>query len=51
MNADREIFIFSGQLATCRIGNLTGLIHTLAICVTIHTFYEKYPPGGLHAVA
>ena len=26
------------QLTTCRIGNLTRLIHTLAICVTIHTY-------------
>ena len=30
------IFIFSVQLTTCRIGNLTRLIHTLAICVIIH---------------
>ena len=29
-NADREI------LTTSRIGNLTRLIHTLAICATIH---------------
>ena len=36
-NADREIFIFSVQLITGRIGNLTRLILTLAICVTIHT--------------
>ena len=35
--ADREIFIFPVQLTTCRIVNLTRLIHTLAIiCVTIH---------------
>ena len=34
-NADREILMFPGQLTTCRIGNLTRLIHTLAICVTI----------------
>ena len=26
------------QLTTNRIGNLTRLIHTLAICVTIHTY-------------
>ena len=31
-NADREILIFPVQLTTCRIGNLTRLIHTLAIC-------------------
>ena len=38
-NADREIFIFPVQLlTTCRIGNLTRLIHTLAMCVTIHTY-------------
>ena len=35
-NADRETFIFPVQLTTCRIGNLTRLIHTLAICVTLH---------------
>ena len=35
-NADREIFIFLVQLTTCRTGNLTRLIHTLAICVAIH---------------
>ena len=32
---DREILIFPVQLTTSRIGNLTGLIHTLAIRVTI----------------
>ena len=32
VNADREIFIFPIQLTTSRIGNLTRLIHTLAIC-------------------
>ena len=37
-NADREIFTFPVQLITCRTGNLTRLIHTLAICVTIHTY-------------
>ena len=36
-NVDREIFIFPVQLTTGRIGNLTLSIHTLAICVTIHT--------------
>ena len=35
-NADREISIFPVQLTTCRIGNLTRLIYTLALCVTIH---------------
>ena len=35
MNGDREIFIFPVQLTTCRIGNLTLLIHTLDICVTM----------------
>ena len=34
-NADREIFIFPVQLTTSRVGNLTRLIHILAICVTI----------------
>ena len=40
-NADREIFIFPVQLTTCRTGNLTRLIYTLAICVTyiaLHTY-------------
>ena len=37
-NGDRELFIFPVQLTTSRIGNLTRLIHTLAICVTIHTY-------------
>ena len=31
-NRDREAFICSVQLTTSRIGNLTRLIHTLAIC-------------------
>ena len=30
-NADREMLIFPVQLTTSRIGNLTRLIHTLAI--------------------
>ena len=33
---DMEMFISPVQLTTSRIGNLTRLIHTLAICVTIH---------------
>ena len=31
-----QVLIFPVQLTTSRIGNLTRLIHTLAICVTIH---------------
>ena len=38
-NAAREIFIFLVQLTTSRIGDLTRLIHTLAICVTIHAYF------------
>ena len=34
---DRETSIFPVQLTTHRIVNLTRLIHTLAICVTIQT--------------
>ena len=40
-NADREKFIFPVQLTTCRMGNLIRLIHTLAICVTIHNVGDK----------
>ena len=40
---DREIFIFPVQLTTSRIGNLTGLIHTLAICDD-HTQSIFLPP-------
>ena len=36
-NTDMEIFIFPVQMAMRRIGNLTRLIHTLAMRVTIHT--------------
>ena len=39
VNADREIFSFPVQLTTTRIGNLTRLVHTLAICVTIHILH------------
>ena len=39
-NGDREIFIFPVQLTTSRIGNLTRLIITLAICddLTLHLY-------------
>ena len=37
VNGDREKNSFPVQLTTSRIGNLTRLIYTLAICVTIHT--------------
>ena len=40
-NADREVFVFPVQLTTSRIGNLTRLIHTFALCVTIHTYEDK----------
>ena len=49
--ADRVISIFPVQLTTCRIGNLTRLIHTLAICVAIHTYVLSDPPAfrdGVH---
>ena len=42
---ENSIFIFPIQLTTSRIGNLTRLIHTLAICMTIpyHTYmYTVY---------
>ena len=40
--ADKEIFIFPVQLTTSRIDNLTRLIHTLAICVTLHTYIHSH---------
>ena len=40
-NRDREIFVYPVQLTTSRIGNLTRLINTFAICVTIHTFGDR----------
>ena len=40
-NGDREILFFPVQLTTSRIGNLTRLINTLAICVTyIDTYID-----------
>ena len=40
-NGDKEILIFPVQLTTSKIGNLTGLILTFAIYVTIHTTYDR----------
>ena len=34
--------IFSVQLTTSRIGNLTRLIHTLLYVMTIHTYIHTY---------
>ena len=51
-NVDKKIFIFSVQLTTSRIGNLTRLIHTLAICansVTIHTLGSSKAMVGLRS--
>ena len=36
-NGDREIFIFPVQLTTSRVSNLTRLILTLAMYISIHT--------------
>ena len=41
-NADREMFIFPVQLTTSKIDNLTRLIRTLAICVTIHAYIHSH---------
>ena len=38
--------IFPVQLTTSRIGNLTGLIHTLLYVMTIHTYIHTAIPGG-----
>ena len=35
---DRGIFIFTVQLTSSRIGNLTQLIHTLLHVMAIHTY-------------
>ena len=43
-NGDRELFIFLVELTTSKIGNLTRLIVTLAICddyTSIHTYYKS----------
>ena len=49
-NADREIFVSLDQLTTrSRIGNLTRLILTLAICddrTYIHTYIAEYGSTG-----
>ena len=37
----RETLIFPVQLTTRKIGNLTRLIHILAICVAIHSTEHK----------
>ena len=44
---DREVLIFPVQLTTSRIGNLSRFIHTLAICVTIHTCLLSSGQGRL----
>ena len=38
------MFIFPVQLTTCRIGNLTRLIHTLAIFVAIGYIVARKVP-------
>ena len=40
-NGDREMFIFPVQLTTSGIGNLTRLIHTLAIIRDDHVTYSS----------
>ena len=41
-HGDRGILIFSVQLTTSRIGNLTRLIHTLLYVMTVHTHIHTY---------
>ena len=50
-NGDRENGIFSVQLVTSRIGNLTRLIHTLLHVMTIHTYIHTYIHRGSMRVA
>ena len=40
--------IFSVQLTTSRIGNLTRLIHTLLYVMTIHTYIHTYDYRLVH---
>ena len=42
-NGVREISIFPVELTTTKVGNLTRLTLTLAICVTIHTSSRSTP--------
>ena len=51
-NRDREILIFSVQLSTSRVGNLTRLVHTLLYVMSTHTSHlipspprSLFPPG------
>ena len=44
---NREILIFPGQLTTSRVGNLTWLIYTLAVCDD-HTYIHTYIHITLH---
>ena len=44
-NGDREVSIFPVQLARSRIGNITGLIHTLLYVLTIHDGMIYATPG------
>ena len=43
-NGDRKMSIFPVQLTTSRIGNLTGLIHTLLYVLTIHDVMKYVTP-------
>ena len=48
-NEDRKILFFPGQLTKSRIDKLTRLIHTLAMCVTLHRSEPRcaYPTKNL----
>ena len=52
-NAAREIFIFTVQLTTSRIGNLTRLIHALAIymCVCVFSSHPFWTSSSLDVPA
>ena len=43
---DRRILFFPAQLTTSRIGNLTRLIYTLAICDD-HTYIGRINASGI----
>ena len=42
-----NVNFFPVQLTTCRTSNLSRLVHSLAICVTIYTYIHTYTHSSL----